>query len=140
LFEDVNGDSQRAESEVLLQGGAVSITEPLGQASWTGTTVYNEELCFEGLPAGEYNISIGIPSGYNATIDSNQKVNVNPGGTALVNFGAQSSGVEVVAELAPEAAEGGKSPLLAIVGAVMLLAGGGLGIYMTIMSRRKDPF
>lgn len=141
LFEDVNGNAIREETEFLLADGAASITDPLGQQSWTGLTVYNEELCFEEIPAGEYNISIGIPGGYNSTTISSQKVNVNAGDTALVNFGAQQSGVVIGEDTEEDAAvNSGKSPLLAVAGGVMLLGGAGLGIYMVVFNRRKDQF
>ena len=140
LYEDVNGNAIREETEFLLADGAASITDPLGQQSWTGLTVYNEDLCFEEIPAGEYNISIAIPAGYNNTTISSQKVIVNAGDTSLVNFGAQPSGA-VVGEIESEnPGSSGKSPLMAVVGAIMLLAGGGLGIYMAVFHRRKEQF
>jgi LysM repeat protein len=139
LFEDLNGNAIREETEFLMADGAVSITDRLGQETWTGRTVFNEELCFDELPAGEYNISIAIPGGYNNTTISSQLVNVNPGDIALVNFGAQSAGV-VIGDEPVESENGGSSPLLAIIGGVMLLAGGGLGLYMAVFNRGKDRF
>lgn len=139
LYEDLNGDAVRQEEEILLQGGAASLTDPLALESWTGETIYNQELCFEELPAGEYNISIAVPSNYNSTTASALQVNVTAGDTALVNFGAQPSG-QIIGD---EEVNGGgeeddKSPLLGIIGGLMLVGGGGLGIYMYVTSRRRE--
>ena len=139
LFEDLNGNAVREETEILLQGGAASITDPLASQSRTGATIYNEELCFEDLPAGEYNISIAVPPSYNSTTASAQQVNVTAGDTALVNFGAQPSGQTIGEEdVADSPEENGKSPLLGIIGGLFLIGGGALGLYMYATSRRRE--
>lgn len=139
LYEDINGNAVREEGEILLPDGAASITSPLGDKSWNGITVYDTELCFEEIPAGEYNVSVAVPAGYNVTTNNSQQVIAAPGETALINFGAQSSGQLTAAEEAAPSQEG-KSPVLAIVGGLMLLAGVGLGIYMAVWSKRKNQF
>jgi len=139
LYEDLNGNAVREETEILLHKGAVSITDPLTLESWTGETVYNEELCFEDLPAGEYNISIAVPVGYNSTTVSSQSIDITAGDTAIVNFGAQPTG-QIVGEeeITGEPVDDGKSPFLGVIGGLMLIGGGGLGFYMYITSRRRE--
>ena len=142
LYEDVNGNSVRDDeiTEPLLGNGAASITDPLKLESWTGQTVANEELCFEELPAGEFNISIAVPEGYNSTTNNSSVVNMKAGDTTIVNFGAQQ-GSQMIGEedngTTNTTNDGGRNPLLALVGGLMLVGGGGLGLYMAFNQRNR---
>ncbi len=139
LYNDVNGDATREDTELSLAGGAVSITDRLGQVSKTeNTTDSVEPICIEEIPEGEYNISMAIPSGYNATTTLNlQAVKIQAGDQVILEFGAQiSSAPQAEApstETVPEA--GSTGMLLAILGGLFVLMGIGLGVYVAVARR-----
>jgi hypothetical protein len=58
---------------------------------------------------------------------------VTAGDDTKLNFGAQLSSAAAAAKLPVE--EGGRSPLLGVIGIVLLLAGIGLGIFSTRLGR-----
>ncbi|MFZ3069891.1 MAG: LysM domain-containing protein [Anaerolineaceae bacterium] len=128
LFNDLDGTGMRTEGETYLYGGVVSLNDRLGKVSLTGNTVAGnpdevDPLCFEDIPEGSYNITVAIPDGFNATTITNYPLDVKAGEQATVDFGAQ------VATAAPEEATAstGRSPVLGIVGLVILVAGLVLG-------------
>jgi hypothetical protein len=137
LFNDVNGNSMREEIEPSIAGGAVSLTDRGGRISRTGNTVVvvdpdtQKPLCFGELPEGDYNISLAVPQGYNATTTTNYPLKVKAGETATLDFGAQVS----LRAATPAPAEGGPSPLLGILGGLMILAGAGLAIILRRSAR-----
>jgi LysM repeat protein len=132
VFNDLNGNAVREDNEVLIANAAVSLTATQGNISKTGTTANaTDALCFEDLPEGQYNISVAIPEGYNPTTVMNYTLQLAAGDLANLDFGAQLS---AKAQPLPPA-EGGRSPLLGLVGAVLLLVGIGMGIYI-IRSRK----
>ena len=148
LFEDVNGDAIRQEDEPSLPGGAISVNDRFGDVSLTADTPSGgvtsnlfpdpEELgftCFEDIEQGDYNVTVAIPDGYNATTILNYAIILNAGDETYLDFGAQPN-TETIAEapFIPEGGEG-KSPLLGIVGGVLLLLGIGLGIYAAVIKK-----
>jgi hypothetical protein len=139
LYEDVNGDGKRQETELAIAGGAVSVTNLKGEYSQTLTTVAGDPeadfqgICFTDVPQGEYTVSVGIPDGYNATtaldytlIGANK---VQAGNTVYLPFGAQTGSAP-----AADPAREGRSPAIAIVGAAMLVIAGGLFWYARRMT------
>ncbi len=133
LFEDANGDGLRETTEPAVADGAISVTEINGEYSASLDTVtsvdpeYRGE-CFDNVPEGEYNITVGIPDNYNPTMVLDYRLQVNAGDRAYANFGVQSK--DVVAD--PGATgedEKTTSPLLGILGTIFLLGGAGLGYY-----------
>ena len=133
LFDDINGNAMAEESETGIIGGAISITDREGQISKTQNTESNEPACFVDLPEGEYNISVAPPEGYNPTTTMNYPLTLNAGDYSIVDFGAQiSSQAE-----APAEEDGNRSPILGILGGVLLLAGVGLGIYFSQMNKNQ---
>ncbi len=144
LYEDVNGNGVRDDeiTESLLGGGAASVTDPLALESWTGETVQLEPLCFEELTAGKYNLSVAVPEGYNSTTANSAQVDIRAGDTTIVNFGAQQGsqmiGVEDNNDTNSNPNGGTRNPFLALIGGLMLVAGGGLGIYMAITAKRRQ--
>jgi hypothetical protein len=134
LFDDQNGDSLRQETEPAIAGGAVSVTEINGEYSASQETVINADpeafqgICFTNVPEGTYNITVGIPDNYNATMELSYTLDVNAGDRAFVDFGAQSQDVVVSEPQGPPDGDG-RSPILGIVGALLLLGGGALGYY-----------
>jgi len=143
VYLDVNGDGLRQANidefdayvlegtEPTIQGGAVSLTGLTGVFSETlNTQAGLDPVCFTEVPEGKYTVSAAIPDGFNPTTDTSYELSVKPGDLAYVSFGAQSAGQSSQANNA-----GGKSPLLGILGAILLLGGVGIGIY-AFRSRR----
>jgi hypothetical protein len=139
LFNDVNGDASREDTELPLAGGAVSISDRLGQVSKTANTTDEDTPVCVDIPEGEYNISMAIPSGYNATTTMNlQSVKVQAGDMAILEFGAQVSSAPQVQAQAPiidTPTPPGTGLLLAILGGMFVLMGIGLGVYV-VLGRR----
>ncbi len=134
LFNDVNGNALAEEGETAISGGAISITDRLGRVSLTGETSASleEPTCFDNLEEGEYNISVAIPEGYNPTTLLNYALQVSAGDNSVLDFGAQLSSQA----LPTPVSEGGRSPLMAVMGGIILLAGLGLAIYARLLTRK----
>lgn len=141
LYNDANGDGLRQETEFGVPDGAVSVTSSSGQYSQSLTTVLAIDpdtedatrACFDQLEPGAYTISAAVPDGFNATTQLSFSIEIAPGDSSYVDFGAQSN---TAAEAQNPAR--GSSPLLGIVGVLFLLGGIGLAIYTwTIMRRKK---
>ncbi|MDD5369380.1 MAG: SdrD B-like domain-containing protein [Anaerolineaceae bacterium] len=127
LYHDINGDAMRQEEEPAIPDGAVSMTDRLGKVSLTLTTAAgSDSVCFKDVPEGEYNISVAVPQGYNPTTAMNYALTVKAGDQSTLDFGAQPNSQSV--PVAP--ADGGRSPLLGILGGLLLLGGIGLGLYV----------
>ncbi len=156
LFEDINGDGIRQENELGLAGGAISVTNMLGGYSKTQDTINEIDLatdepayiCFgekppdadevpesEKLPEGKYTVSAAIPDGYNPTINLSYSIKVVAGERAFIAFGAQSQ-KSTLEE--PVEEDNNPSALLGIVGAFLLLGGGGLGWYAMRMNKSSS--
>lgn len=136
LYEDVNGDAFRQEDEFSIPGGAVSVANRSGTVSLQAETeagppdpdVDPPRVCFPDLLEGEYTISVAIPDGYNPTTVLNATLELQAGDETFIDFGAQLSSEGLQAALPPE--EGGRSPMLGIVGGVLILGGLGLAFYV----------
>jgi len=131
LYEDLNGDALRQESEPGIAGGAVSVSNTAGTYSNTQTTVSAidpdteepQQTCFVDVPEGEYNVSIAVPDNYNPTMELTNTFSIKAGDRAFVDFGAQSRD-ETNPQSEPEnGGNGGTSPILGILGGVLLLGG-----------------
>lgn len=149
LYNDVNGDSLRQEEEPSIPGGAISISDRQGRVSITAETpsggvtdlLYPEAedlgyTCFPELPEGELNVTVAIPEGYNPTTRLSYALAIHAGDESLLAFGAQANSKKLVeTAIIPETP--GRSPLLGIIGGLILLVGLGLGIYSTLLRRGK---
>ena len=148
LYNDLNGDSMRQETEPSIPGGEISVSNRSGTVSLTGetpsggndTTIINptpQEIgytCFDQLLQGEYLISAAAPKGYNRTTVLNTSINLEAGQTTYIAFGAQvNSELGAQTALIPESPR--KSPLMGIIGGALLAVGIGLGIYATLLRR-----
>jgi len=141
LYEDMNGDALRQETEFGIADGAVSVSNTAGTFTETKTTVSQidpdtEEpiqSCFTDVPAGEYNISMAVPDNYNPTMELSYTLTIKAGDRAFVDFGAQSR-AETAVEPVPEDG-GGSSPIFGILGGLLLL--GGLGLAWYAFQQRK---
>ncbi len=153
VFLDANGDALRQDEELDLDGSAISIsnraaTVSLSQGEGGGLVprCYEDvELGYYDIPGtaaecisivqcalvldeGEYNISVAIPDGYNATTSLNHVQNLEAGYQTFLDFGAQPNSETVAEEpVIPESGDE-KSPVLAIVGVGLLILGIGLGV------------
>ncbi|MBI5943703.1 MAG: LysM peptidoglycan-binding domain-containing protein [Chloroflexi bacterium] len=134
LFDDSNGNAIHEATEPAIAGGAVSVTEVNGEYSAAQETVVPADpdvyqgICFSNVPEGSYNITMGVPDNYNATVNMDYSLVVHAGDRAEVGFGAQSKDV-VVDPAAQEPQATGKSPIIGILGGLLLLGGAGLGYY-----------
>jgi hypothetical protein len=137
LYEDLNGDSFRQEEEPSIAGGAVSISNRSGTVSITHETVAGLDYqCFEELAEGSYTVSIAVPSGYNSTTLTNRAIDLAAGDTTYLGFAAHANSEAVVQSLPPE--EGGRSPLLGIIGGIFLLSALALTVFGgRLLSRGK---
>ena len=134
LFNDLNGNNRRDEFETHLYGGVASLNDRLGRISLTGTTVAGDPdtapvtpFCFVDVPEGSYNVTIAIPDGFNPTTANSVAFDLKTGEIATLAFGCQEA---TPLSLSEQPAEQSRSPLLGILGAVILLSGLGLGYYM----------
>ena len=136
LYNDLNGDSLRQEEEPAIPQGAISVTNRPGTVSKTAETVPGlDPICFNELPEGEYTISVAVPKGYNATTIMNLTLKLSAGDITYLPFGAQANSHTLATE-ATGGMGGGvggnpprtRSPLLAIVGIVLVLMGVGAGL------------
>jgi len=148
LYNDINGDSMRQEIEASIPGGEISVSNRLGTISLTAetpsggiaTTIVDPTpqesgyTCFDQLLQGEYLISVAAPEGYNRTTVLNKTLRLEAGQTTQLAFGAQANS-ELQAETALIPDSPSKSPLMGIIGGVLLAAGIGLGIYATLLRR-----
>ena len=148
LFNDLNGDALRQDTEPIMDGGAISVSNFAGNVNETETTrVPDEAQCedeygdptgfvkFPDLREGSYNISVAIPEGYNPTTELNASVKLTGGDETYLSFGAQVNS-ETSAEpvIIPEGPE--RSPLLALAGGLLLLVGIGIGVYAWLLGRK----
>jgi len=142
LFEDLDGNQMRAESELYLSGGVISVNNRAGSYSETKESIVDdpatlnvEMACFEDVPEGEYNLSMGIPDGYIATTSLNYALEVTPGDTVVIDFGAQPSSQFNSEDEADVSAN--RSPLLLAIGLFLLAGGAGLAFFF-IRSRQTS--
>jgi hypothetical protein len=135
VYDDANGDALRQEEEPSVPGAAISVSDSTGEVSITADSQPGlEHDCFEELPQGDYNISVAVPDGYNPTTVMNYALVLDPGTETYMDFGIQAN-AETIAE-APPPTGGGNSPLLGVIGGVLLVGGIGLGVVAFWMSRR----
>ncbi len=134
LFNDLNGNALREDGETAIPDGAVSLTDRTGKYSKTLTTEAGESaVCLKDVPEGEYNITVAIPEGYNPTTALNYALKLQAGDQSTLDFGAQQN-----SQAAPVSTEeGGRSPMLGIVGGLLLVGGVGLGAYVRFGKRLR---
>ncbi len=153
LYDDLNGDMMRQEEEPALSNGAISVSNLTGSTSLTADSDaatddcnidpdYEQEIAtgyvaFYDLPEGEYRISVAIPDGYNPTSALDKSITLNAGDQSYLTFGAQvkqekALPTESIVEITPQ----DRSPLLAVIGVVIVLAGIALGVYAGLLARR----
>ncbi len=121
LYNDLNGDSFRQEEEPSLPGGAISISNRSGTVSITENTVSGLDYqCFEELAEGAYTVSVAVPDGYNSTTLTNRSIDLSAGDITYLGFAAHANSEAIAQSPPPE--EGGRSPMLGIIGGIFLLS------------------
>jgi len=137
LYDDLNGDAIRQESEVAVEGGEASVTERTGLYSEKGSTIAGTDpVCFEkDLPPGNYVVTMAIPDGFNATTALSVEFELIAGDTTYLNFGAQQTAQ--AEQEAPFLAESGRATLFGILGVALLLGGIGAFIYSIRLARKR---
>lgn len=142
LFDDRNGNGVREDAESALADGQVSVADRVGAFSKTGTTTAVLDasgvwtpLCFDNVPAGDYNVSMAIPQGYNPTTNLNYPLKVTAGDTAYIDFGAQLSS-KTSGSSSSSGTTGARFPWLAIFGGVLIVAGLGMAAYFIRINKR----
>lgn len=135
LFLDLNGNARVDDGEGPLAQGQVSVVDRNGTLVGEHTTDETlEGHCFTDVQDGDYNVSAAVPPDYNATTSMNVPVRLRPGDIQHVEFGAQASAARQAAD---RAGGGGRSPLLGVVGLVLLAAAGLLGYRASRYTQRK---
>jgi hypothetical protein len=151
LYDDLNGDSMRQEDEPPIPGGAISVSNRAGSVLLTAdSTATDNENCndavadisgfveFYELPKGQYNVSVAAPAGYNPTTEIYQEIELGAGDTSYMAFGAQANSETVVeqeqAEIIPTDTPR-RSPVLGILGGIILILGLAVGVYATVLAR-----
>jgi hypothetical protein len=147
LYEDINGDALRQEEERSLPGGAISINDRFGEVSITADTPPGgisenlfpepEELgftCFDELEKGDYNATVAIPDGFNATTPLSFAAVLYAGDEMLLAFGAQPNTATSAQDPIPTGS--GNSPILGVLGGLLLVFGLGLWVYTAIFRRK----
>lgn len=141
LYLDENGDAVRQETEIALADGEVSVTETLGAYSEKGTTAYNNDtdpLCFENIPPGEYIVTMALPGGFNRTTSLSVTIQLVPGDTSYLNFGAQPTSVfEPLTDNLDGGGGNSSNLIVGILGATLLLGGAGVGVWAVLNNRRR---
>lgn len=136
LFLDANGNARLEEDEVVVTDGQISVVNASGVLVAEATTGDNPEgECFEGLEAGDYNVSAAVPPEYNPTTTMNLPMRLQAGDIKYVQFGAQPS-----AALIDQIDSGGRGSSIwfAIFGVLLLVSAAGLGIYASRYGRRRS--
>lgn len=136
LYDDVNGDALRQETENAIPGGAISLSERSGKAALTAESRSGSDpVCFNDLPEGNYTVSVAIPNGYNPTTINTITIDLNAGDETYLDFGAQKNSETLANE--PTPTEASSSPILGIIGTILLLAGILLGLFGTRILRGR---
>lgn len=94
LFEDINQNRIQEAGENLLAGGVMSLVKGTDAAGTYTTDGKGEPHCFEQLAAGDYVVAASAPSGYGLTTPDQLRVQLQPGSTINLIFGA--AGIEPV--------------------------------------------
>ena len=139
LYMDVNGNGLREETDIALADGEVSVTERLGAYSDKLTTEFGsydaEPLCFDNIPPGEYIITMALPGGFNQTTALSTTIQLAPGDTSYINFGAQPGSAFTVDD--QPLPDNNTSPMMGLVGIGLLVVGLGIGVWVAINNKRR---
>jgi len=91
VFDDTNGNGAFDRSERLLAAAQIRVVDSAGNSKTHITDGASEPHCFGKLTAGAYIVSAALPAGYNPTTGDKVTFNLEAGGRAEIQFGAQST-------------------------------------------------
>jgi LysM repeat protein len=103
LFDDTNQNRIQEQDEALLAGGSINLSGGAEVTDSVQTDGISEPQCFEGLAAGAYIIAASAPADYGLTSPDQLRLDLLPGTTIDVAFGAAAG----VAPVAPPPADAG---------------------------------
>lgn len=103
LFDDANQNRLQEQNEALLAGGSINLSAGGEVTANVQTDGISEPHCFEGLAAGEYLIAASAPADYGLTSPDQLRLDLLPGTTIDVAFGAAAG----IAPAAPPPADTG---------------------------------
>ena len=90
VYQDLDSDGERGDGDELVAGAVVSLVDEqhseLGEHTTDGQ---NEPFCFDGLEAGAYHLNRQNAPGFVSISPDVLSVDVVPGGSVRVEFGAQ---------------------------------------------------
>jgi LysM repeat protein len=104
LFEDLNQNRIQESGENALAGGMINLSQAGQPVESIQTDAAPDPHCFVNLSLGDYVTVASAPSGYGLTTSNQFRVQLSPGATINVAFGA-AEGVQAVAP--PPADSGG---------------------------------
>lgn len=127
LYNDINGNALIEDGEGPIADGIIRIagTKESKDGVTTSATV---PLCFDGLAEDQYTVSVGAPQGYNPTTNTDYTFNLRAGDQSTLDFGAQI-GSQAVPTPTGGSETGSRSPILGVLGILVLLVGVGAGVY-----------
>ncbi len=103
LFDDANQNRIQEQEEALLAGGSINLSGGAEVTDSIQTDGISEPQCFEGLAAGAYLIAASPPADFGLTSPDQLRLDLLPGTTIDVAFGAAAG----VAPVAPPPADSG---------------------------------
>jgi LysM repeat protein len=134
LYLDVNGDAARQTEEIAMAEGQLSVVEQSGLYAQQATTTYSlDALCLSDLPPGSYQVAMTLPEGYYRTTDLDATIDLAAGDTAYFSFGMSPNPAD---ERPDDPGNTGVDPFL-IIGGLLLVLGGGAGLYVAITNRGR---
>jgi LysM repeat protein len=104
VFNDINQNRLQEADEELLAGSTVALSGGDQAIASYSTDGVSEPHCFSGLAAGSYNAVAGAPDGFGLTTPEQFRVQLLPGATIHVAFGA-AQGVQPLQAPPPDASE-----------------------------------
>jgi LysM repeat protein len=137
LYDDSNGDGTRGSGEGLLPGGLFTLIDSGsgGSAGEYTTDGTNEPHCFQELASGNYSVEVTIPDGFNATTATTFALPLTPGGTANLEFGAQSAADGGAAE--GDSSSRLRTALFGAAGIIFLLMAAGVAGFLVLTQRGR---
>lgn len=139
LYEDINGDALRQETENVIQGGAVSVTGALNPFSASKDTEGGvDPSCFEEMPEGTYTISAAAPTDYFPTTEQTIILTIKGGEEVHVDFGVQRSAEPIASDGVSQPPS--QSSILGWFGGALILAALGLGGYYWYAYIRRPSY
>ncbi len=134
LFLDSNGNARLEEDEGTVVDGQISVVDVNGTLSAEATTGEDPEgECFDGLEAGDYNVSAAVPPEFNPTTTLNLPIRLLAGDIKYVQFGAQPSAA-ISDQFDGDQSD--RSTWFGVFGVLLLLAAAGIAIYASRYNRR----